>query len=657
MTLRIAIDGPSGSGKSSTSRGLASRGGWEYLDTGALYRMVTLLFQNDDRSSQLDSDKIMEFLDSHLFEVSTDPQDQFFKLDGQDISALIRSEKITSQVSAIAAMPEVRKFLYKLQRFFIDKASRGIVVEGRDIGSVVMKEADFKVFLQADLTARSMRRSAEMQGSDSGETARNLAARDVQDSNRQHSPLTQVDDAFMVDSTEMTLEETIDHLWQELRNRDLLGLPRLAIIGRPNVGKSSLINRITGRNDAITEDRPGITRDVVEHLAEWNSREFVLVDTGGWSNEEEGLDSEVAQRSLASIESTDLVLLVVDGQAGAQSDDEKLARLIHKSGKPAFLVVNKVDNENDESSAYAFWNLGMGEPHFISSLHGRGSGDLLDRLVESLPEVGQAKWRDNLDSIAIIGRPNVGKSSLLNALVGQARAIVDDQAGTTRDPIDEVVTMGQRQVRLVDTAGIRRKAHQDEGANYFSVLRTERALERSDLALLVLDSSATITEQDLRLITMIEDSGKALVIVMNKWDLVDEERRNELERESERAFDQVLWADRINISAKTGWHKDRLLPAIEGALASWRTRIPTGRLNSFIGSLVSENPPPVRGGKQPKIQYCVQASVSPPTFIIFATGFLETSYRRFIERRLREDFGFRGSPVRVSVRLKEEKRR
>lgn len=651
--IKVAIDGPSGSGKSSTAKGLARRGGWDYLDTGALYRMVTLLsMRHEDNSLE----KLYANLDEHLFSVSTDPDDQKFLIDGIDSTSSIREEEVTKRVSEVAANPTVRHFLLGLQRHFIDKATRGIVVEGRDICSVVMPEANFKVYLQADIDARASRRSAEMGSTSESETALALSERDQKDSNRSVSPLSFSPDSILVDSSHMNLEETIDHIWNLMREAGALGLPRIAVVGRPNVGKSSLINRLTGRSDAITEDRPGITRDVVDHHASWNSRDFILVDTGGWDRSATGMAEQIASKAINAIRDCDLVVFVVDAQTGALSEDDEMIALVRKFDKRIFLVANKVDNENDEANAYALWNLGIGEPHFISALHGRGSGDLLDQLVEILPEVGQGKVRDELDCLAILGKPNVGKSSLLNALVGENRALVDSVAGTTRDPIDEIVSLEGRDLRLIDTAGIRRRSHQDEGADFFSILRTEKALDRADLGLLLIDASAAITEQDLRLISMIEESGKAIVIVMNKWDLVDEDRRLQLERESERAFEQVLWAERINISAKTGWHKDRLSPAIERALKSWKMRVPTGRLNAFIGSIVAENPLPIRGGKQAKIQYCVQAASTPPTFVLFATGFIEASYRRFIERRLREEFGFEGSPIRISIRVRESER-
>jgi GTP-binding protein len=317
------------------------------------------------------------------------------------------------------------------------------------------------------------------------------------------------------------------------------------------------------------------------------------------------------------------------------------------------LVANKVDGDSDESDAHALWNIGLGEPHFVSALHGRGSGDLLDLIVRELPEVGGSQAQDGYRRIALIGRPNVGKSSLLNALAGESVSIVDDVAGTTRDPVDSLIDFGGSIWRFVDTAGLKKRANQASGTDYYATLRTQGALERCECAVVVLDASLPISEQDLRVITMVEEAGKALVLVMNKWDLVDEDRRDQLDKEIERHLDQVEWAQRVNVAAKTGWHRDRLAPAIRTALDSWERRVPTAKLNSFLGALIGATPPPVRGGKQPKIYYATQAGISPPKFVVFSSGWIEPSYRRFIERRLREEFGFPGTPVMVAIRVKE----
>ena len=648
--IRIAVDGPSGTGKSSTCKAIARRAGWSYLDTGALYRMTTLLAMKSD----VKGTALAALIEQSNFDVSLDPIDQRFFLNGDDVTAAIREEDVTQRVSTVAAQPEVREALLAMQHRLVDKASSGIVVEGRDIGSTVIPDADLKLHLFADLAARAARRALETQ--DSGErVAERLADRDRIDSTRAASPYQVPPDAIEIDSTDLNLEETVDLIWQMIIERELVGIPKVVLIGRPNVGKSSLINRITGRGDAITADRPGITRDQVEHQATWNGRDFVIVDTGGLDRELEGLDATAANRTLASTRDADMIIFVTDGQTGLIDQDQSIVANLRKIDVPVMLVVNKVDNESDELRGHEFWSLGLGEPQFVSALHGRGSGDLLDEIVRRLPSFGRGRRQDDAVRIAIIGKPNVGKSSLLNALVGSERSLVSEVAGTTRDPVDERVEKDGTTYLFVDTAGIRRRSHQDEGADYYAVLRSQRALDDADLGLLVVDASQPIAEQDLRLISSIEDSGKALVVIMNKWDLMDEDRRVLFDREVERNFVQVEWAARINISAKTGWHRDRIFPAIERALQAWRFRVPTGKLNAFIGSLVGENPPPVRSGKQPKIQYCSQVQVSPPTFVIFATGFLETSYRRFIERRLREEFGFEGSPIRISVRLKDDR--
>lgn len=655
MTVIVAMDGPSGSGKSSTSKAIAKRAGWLYLDTGALYRAATWLAM---RETIDDVDTLIVSLEKYPIVFKTDPDNPVTLCGGIDISQAIRTPEVTSAVSRISAWPELRSALLGLQRKIIESAKNGIVVEGRDIGTVVAPHAQLKIWLEADINARAIRRDSEQRQMDfdSGGIAKVadlLQDRDVLDSTRTTSPLKKADDALVVDSTNLTLSETIDYIWNILKQRSLIGLPRVVIVGRPNVGKSTLVNRIIGSREAIIEDTPGVTRDRVSYEAEWNGKNFVVVDTGGWEPTAEGIALKISDAAESAIVDADLVLFVVDAQVGQQSDDDALISVLRKSKKPIMLIANKVDSDKDELEAHSLWNLGLGEPHFISAAHGRGSGDLLDLIVSQLPEVGQSRMDDGYRRIAIVGRPNVGKSSLLNSFAGTTRALVDDAEGTTRDPIDELIDLGDKTWRFIDTAGIRRRAHQASGSDYYAALRTERAIENAEVVIMILDASVPITEQDLRIISLVEDSGKALVIGMNKWDLVDEERRLALDKETDRNFDQVEWAERVNISAKTGWHKDRLMPAIERALSSWELRVPTGRLNSFLGQLVGSNPPPIRGGKQPKILFATQAGIAPPTFVIFATEFLEASYRRFIERRLREEFGFSGSPIRVSVRIRE----
>ena len=648
MPIIVAMDGPSGAGKSSTSKALAKRANWNYLDTGALYRGATWLAMQKNIS---DGVKLVEALLEQKLTFNPDPEKPTLKCGKVDITDAIRDESVTVQVSTFAAMPEVRAELLLLQRKIIDDAQRGIVVEGRDIGTVVAPQSHLKIYLTADLNARAKRREAELNTDQN--LAESLAVRDEKDSTRKVSPLEKAIDAVEIDSTEINLEETVEVIWELLKERQLLGLPIVAILGRPNVGKSTLINRFLGRREAIVEDVPGVTRDRVRYECEWNSREFILMDTGGWESHPDGISVGVSAGAEIAIDEADVILFVVDAQVGAQSEDEAMVDALRKSKKKVFLVANKVDSPKEESDAHSLWNLGLGEPHFVTALHGKGSADLLDSVVSSLPEVGSAIVKDNHRKVALIGRPNVGKSSLLNAIAGEQLSLVDDVAGTTRDPVDSLIDFGGSTWRFVDTAGIKKRANQASGSDYYSILRTQVALERAEVVALVLDASEPMTEQDLKIISMVEDAGKALVLVMNKWDLVDEDRRLQLDKELDRHLTHITWAQRVNVAAKTGWHRDRLAPALRTALASWETRVPTGKLNSFLGALIGATPPPVRGGKQPKVYYATQAGIAPPKFVVFTNDWIEPPYRRFIERKLREEFGFEGSPVQVSVKVRE----
>ena len=429
----------------------------------------------------------------------------------------------------------------------------------------------------------------------------------------------------------------------------------VAVVGRPNVGKSTLVNRLIGRREAVVEDTPGVTRDRVYYDAEWNGRAFTVVDTGGWESDAEGLSAKVAMQAEIAIAGADLVLFVVDAEVGSLDEDDAVVKILRRTDKPVLLVANKVDGLRDESDIHALWNLGLGEPMGISALHGRGSGELLDRIAELLPEESDVSddGADRPRRVALVGRPNVGKSSLLNALAGTERVVVDSIAGTTRDPVDEIIELNGRPWVFIDTAGIRKRSHQAQGTEYYATLRTDAAIEKAEVAVVLLDASVPMTEQDLRILSTVERHGRALVLAFNKWDLVDEDRRAEIEREIDRELVQFPWAPRVNLAAKTGWHRDRLPGAISRALDGWDTRVPTAKLNSFFGQLIAATPPPVRGGKQPKILFATQASTCPPRFVIFTTGFLEASYRRFIERKLRENFGFEGTPIEISIRVRE----
>ena len=436
-------------------------------------------------------------------------------------------------------------------------------------------------------------------------------------------------------------------------------LPVLAIVGRPNVGKSALVNRILGRREAVVEDTPGVTRDRVSYRAEWNNRPFTLVDTGGWEPDARGIDKSVAQQAEIAVELADAVLFVVDVNVGPTSTDEHVVRMLRQSNRPVLLVANKADDARRDLDATELWSLGLGEPHPVSAAHGRGVADLLDKALKVLPKESAVAKEEygGPRRVAILGRPNVGKSSLLNKAAGEERVVVNDLAGTTRDPVDEQIELAGRVWRFVDTAGIRRRVHLQQGADFYATLRTQAALEKAEVAVVLIDVTQVISEQDIRIVDLVLESGRALVLAFNKWDQLDDERRRYLEREIEQDLAHVDWAPRVNISARTGRHLEKLVPALELALDSWDTRIPTAKFNAFLAELTAEHPHPLRGGKQPRILFGTQASSRPPTFVLFTTGFLDPQYRRFIQRRLREVYGFDGTPVIVNQRIREKRQR
>ena len=435
-------------------------------------------------------------------------------------------------------------------------------------------------------------------------------------------------------------------------------VPVVAVVGRPNVGKSTLVNRILGRREAVVQDVPGVTRDRVAYDALWNGRRFTVVDTGGWEPDARGLQARVSAQAERAAATADLVLFVVDGRTGATETDLVVARTLRRAKRPVVLAVTKIDDERLEPDASELWSLGLGEPYPVSGLHGRGSGDLLDAVLDRLPAAPP-----DVDAplgprrVALVGRPNVGKSSLLNRLTGEERAVVDPVAGTTIDPVDSLVDLGGETWRFVDTAGLRRRVRDASGMEYYASLRTAAAIEAAEVAIVLLDAAAPLSEQDQRVIGEVIDAGRALVLAFNKWDLVDADRRGQLAKEIDRDLARVAWAPRVNVSARTGRAVDRLAAGLRTALTSWDTRIPTGRLNAWLAEVVAQTPPPARGGKSPRVLFATQADTRPPRFVLFTTGFLEAGYRRFLERRLRADFDFTGTPIEISVRVRERKKR
>ena len=442
--------------------------------------------------------------------------------------------------------------------------------------------------------------------------------------------------------------------------------PLVVVVGRPNVGKSTLVNRLTGRRDAIVEERPGVTRDRTTHSAAWSGVDFTLMDTGGWTpgweTERDRIDIAVAAQAELATENADLVLFVVDVTVGITEEDAAVAAWLRAAGRPVLVVANKADALGQrpgqlDAEMAELYGLGLGEPAPVSALHGRGSGDLLDEVVDRLRQSGATQSAvaavDPAPGVALIGRPNVGKSSLFNRLVGAERTLVDDRPGTTRDAVDTIVELPDgRRYRFVDTAGLRRKARRGDATEYYSTVRTVQALDAAAVALLVIDCSEPVGEQEQRLARQVLDAGRAIVLVLNKWDLLDDYRREVLERELDRLLAFVDFAPLVRTAATTGRGMSKLPDAIDAALEEWERRIPTARLNEWLAEAVAATPPPMHQRRPVKLRYVTQVATGPPTFRIFATAELSSGYMRYLERRLREQFGFIGTPLRLGVRVR-----
>ncbi len=426
--------------------------------------------------------------------------------------------------------------------------------------------------------------------------------------------------------------------------------PMVVVVGRPNVGKSSLINRIVGRRVAVVEEEPGVTRDRKVLDAEWNGLPFHIVDTGGWLAGGSALDQQVSKQSVKALDEADLVLFVVDVQTGVTAEDLEAARLVQRTKRPVILVANKVDDQRHEQLAWEFLQLGLGEAMLVSAQHGRGTGDLLDEVVQqirdvALPEVDESA-DDAIPKIAIIGRPNVGKSTLFNRLIGEERSVVFDMPGTTRDAIDTVVETDDGPLCFIDTAGMRRRSRTDQGSEQHSVLRALEALERADLALLVIDATEGATHQDQRLAERMAISGCAAVVILNKWELVPTEQREDIMASVGDRLAFLGTSPVIKISAQSGMGVHKILPALMAAVDSYHHRVPTGALNRAIRDLQQKHPAPGA-----RIRYAVQGAIDPPTFTLFASGELPATYLRYVERSLREHFDLGATPMKIRVRL------
>lgn len=750
--LIVAVDGPSGTGKSTVCRRLATAADAKYLDTGAMYRVATLhvLRQGIDPSEESAREAIIAATADLPLEINEDPTSTEVLLDGTDVSGEIRGPEVTAHVSAVAAIPEVRENLVALQRSLAFAAGR-CVVEGRDIGTVVLSDAPVKIFMTASAEVRAQRRyDQDLEAGREADYEAVLAdvqRRDEADSSRKTSPLRPAEDAVIVDTGEMDIDEVLEKLaqltlasakpdsldspeelvfrtadgevlgesdfsaaefseydddefdegnesapdeffitgpddftlegggdmpesdedWEALEEAfGVLGdeeaeqeaLCTVAIVGRPNVGKSTLVNRFIGRREAVVEDFPGVTRDRISYLGEWSGRRFWVQDTGGWDPDAKGIHAAIARQAETAMETADVIVFVVDSKVGITSTDEVIARKLQRSKVPVIVVANKCDADAQLGDVAEFWALGLDNPYPVSAQHGKGAADVMDEVLRVFPEhPRELSVVSGPRRVALVGRPNVGKSSLLNKITGEERSVVNNVAGTTVDPVDSIVELEEKTWKFVDTAGIRKKTKHARGHEFYASLRTRSAIDAAEVVVFLVDASEPIAEQDQRVLRMILDSGRALVVAYNKWDLVDEDRRDLLEREIELQLSHVPWARRVNISAKTGRALQKLEPAMIEALESWDQRISTGQLNTWLRAVIAETPPPMRGGRLPRVLFATQASTKPPVIVLFTTGFLEHGYRRFLERKLRESFGFEGSPVRIAVRVREKKRK
>ena len=432
----------------------------------------------------------------------------------------------------------------------------------------------------------------------------------------------------------------------------------VAIVGRPNVGKSTLVNRFLGRREAVVEDFPGVTRDRISYIADWGGQRFWVQDTGGWDPNVKGIHGAIARQAETAMETADVIVMVVDTKVGITETDAVMARKLHGASVPVILVANKFDSDMQYADMAEFYALGLGDPWPVSAQHGRGGADVLDEILRSFPDQPrQPSITEGPRRVPLVGKPNVGKSSLLNKIAGEERSVVDDVAGTTVDPVDSLVQLDGHLWKFIDTAGLRKKVKNAQGHEYYASLRTRGVIDAAEVCLFMIDSSEPVSEQDQRVLSMILDAGKALVLVFNKWDLMTEDRRWELERDIEQQLAHIPWVRRVNISAKTGRALQKLEPYMEEALENWDKRITTGQLNTWLRATMAQNPPPMKGGRIPRVLFATQASTQPPVIVLFTTGFLDAGYRRYLERKFREAFGFEGTPVRIAVRVRERRQK
>lgn len=438
-----------------------------------------------------------------------------------------------------------------------------------------------------------------------------------------------------------------------------MALPLVAVVGRPNVGKSTLFNKLIGQRLSIVEDTPGVTRDRIYSKCEWLGHEFMLVDTGGIEPESQDVIlSQMRRQAQLAIERADVIVFVTDVRSGVTATDEEVAAMLRKSRKPIVLCVNKCDTVGEPPAEfYEFYNLGIGDPVAVSSVHGHGTGDLLDAVLEELPEMHEDDYGEDVVRVAVIGKPNVGKSSIINRLCGEERVIVSDIAGTTRDATDTYIEKEQGKFVFIDTAGIRKKSKVLESIEKFSVLRSYMAVDRADVAVIVIDAEVGFTEQDSKVAGYAHEKGKACVVAVNKWDAVEKDTNtmNEFKKKLEIDFSFMSYVPFVFVSAKNGTRMDKLLELINYTAQQNAVRIPTGRLNDVLAYATARVQPPSDKGRRLKIYYMTQASTKPPTFVCFVNRaeLFHFSYRRYIENQIRETFGLDGTPIVMLVRERD----